>query len=316
MKTTFKEKLNTTSAAIQTQGQKAFKHPITSILSLCLVAGIAATIAGFSQAPTETTGAIPTASITAPAGTTLPVSRTLTSADGRTIDVTILSKSPTAIKAARTDGKSFEIALDKLSEADRAFVAGLTNPDPNAVKKPTVLVVVDRGYKYPEYVEFIDWLKTENMEVTIGLFYDRDYKMDTHLKTSEIPNTEKVVLLDQPSIPDAYDIVWVPRFAFRVKYQGKYPLFEITNRLLVTKRIIVVRIWENIAQIKYLVSSEVVDNSPAYNRGNKNAQNFVLSTGRVVFYDDRVEPSKNPRLSEQKTRERLIKTVKTLNRVR
>jgi hypothetical protein len=140
MKTTLKEKLNTASSAIQTQGQKAFKHPITSILSLCLVAGIAATIAGFSQAPMEENVALSEkpASVAAPAGTTLPlnlpVARTLTSADGRTIDVTILSKSDTAIKAKKADGKEFEITLDKLSEADREFVAGLVDAPVKKIK--------------------------------------------------------------------------------------------------------------------------------------------------------------------------------------
>lgn len=132
MKTALRDRLNTASAAIQTHGQKAFKHPITSILSLCLVAGIAATIAGFSQAPTEKSE-VPAATAPAPAnaGTTLPLTlptpRTLTSTDGRTIDVTILSKTDTAIRAARADGKEFEIPLDKLSDADKAFVAGFNN---------------------------------------------------------------------------------------------------------------------------------------------------------------------------------------------
>jgi hypothetical protein len=316
MKTTLKERLNTASSAIQTQGKKGFKHPITSILSLCLVAGIAATIAGFSQAPTEKNVALSgsTASVAAPAGTTpplnLPVAHTLTSADGRTIDVTILSKSDTAIKAKKADGKEFEIGFDKLSDADRAFVAGLVNPDPNVVKKPTVLVVVDRNYKYPEYSEFIEWLKAENMEVTIGLLYD-DSTMDAQLKTSEIPNTKKVVIA-QPSVPDTYDIVWIPNFISRVMYKDKYPIFEITNHLLKTKRIMVVSACEAIAQLKYLVSNDIIDNSTAYNRGEENPQNFVKSIDKVVFYDDKVKPYKNPRLSEQKTREKLIKTVNAL----
>lgn len=58
-------------------------------------------------------------------GTTLPATRTLTSADGRTIDVVIVSKTPTSIKAKKADGKEFEISFDKLSDADKAFVAGL-----------------------------------------------------------------------------------------------------------------------------------------------------------------------------------------------
>ena len=180
MKTTLEERLAAASANMKLTACKAFTHPITSILSLCLVAGIAATLASFSQTSEPTVAITPTA--IAPTAQTMPVARTLTSADGRTIEVTILSKSATAIKAKKADGKEFKIALDKLSDADKAFVVGLTNPDPNAVKKPTVLVVVDRGYKYPEYSEFIEWLKTENMEVTIGLFYVRDSSVDSHLK--------------------------------------------------------------------------------------------------------------------------------------
>ena len=123
-----------------------------------------------------------------------------------------------------------------------------------------------------------------------------------------------MILLDQPSIPDAYDIVWIPRFDFRVNYHDKYPLFEITNHLLMTKRIMVVRLYtEKLAQLKYLVSHDVVDNSPAYNRGDNDRQNFVRSIDKVVFYTDNVNPEKSGlRLSEQKIREKLIKTVNAL----
>ena len=64
-----------------------------------------------------------------PTGPTLPITHTLTSADGRKMEVTILSKSETAIKAKRADGKECEIALDKLSAADKAFVAMSKNFD-------------------------------------------------------------------------------------------------------------------------------------------------------------------------------------------
>jgi hypothetical protein len=92
----------------------------------------AVTLAGFSQTPAPAPAPLPKT------GTTLPVTRTLTSADGRTIDVTILSKSAMVIQAARADGKEFEITLDKLSDADKAFVAGLVEAP---VKKLKALVI-------------------------------------------------------------------------------------------------------------------------------------------------------------------------------
>ena len=101
-----------------------------------MAAGIAATTLGFCQTP-SVKDAAPGVAPVATTGTTLPVARTLTSADGRTIDVTIVSKSATAIRAARADGKEFEIALDKLSDADKAFVEGLVNAP---VKKMKALV--------------------------------------------------------------------------------------------------------------------------------------------------------------------------------
>lgn len=54
---------------------------------------------------------------------TLPAERTLIDTQGRAIKVTVLGKDTDSIKVRRTDGKELDIALDKLSEADRAFLA-------------------------------------------------------------------------------------------------------------------------------------------------------------------------------------------------
>ena len=67
-----------------------------------------------------------------------PVNRTLTSNDGRTIDVVITAKTESAIKARKADGTKFEIALDKLSEADKTFVAGLVV---SPIQKMRVLMI-------------------------------------------------------------------------------------------------------------------------------------------------------------------------------
>lgn len=83
---------------------------------LCLAGLLLTSLTGFSQ------GSTPTA-------TGMPVPRTLTSADGRKLEVTLLEKTATAIKAKRaSDGVEFTLELAKLSADDQAFIAGLAVP--------------------------------------------------------------------------------------------------------------------------------------------------------------------------------------------
>ena len=131
MKTTLKEKLNTTSAAIQTQGQKAFKHPITSILSLCLVAGIAATIAGFSQAP-----------------------RVITSTTGEALTVKLVDKTADSVEVIRvSDSKRVKIPLDRLCEADRVLIAAWNPPIQN-YRPSSVSIAGSSGIQKKSYPSF------------------------------------------------------------------------------------------------------------------------------------------------------------------
>jgi hypothetical protein len=172
--------------------RKAFTHPITSILSLCVVAGIAATLASFSQTSEPTVA--PTIAIALTAQT-MPVARTLTSADGRTIEVTILSKSDTAIKAKKADGKEFEIALDKLSDADKAFVAGLTSPP---VKQLRVLLIG----KDPTLQEK---LKKAEFEIVGPSEYKEVTDKNGVKKSSTIIYLEKMTDADLKH----FDVIWV-----------------------------------------------------------------------------------------------------------
>ena len=104
--------------------------------ALCVLGICAATAISYAQ--TNETPITQTA--TAPNPNMMPVSRTLTSADGRTIEVVITAKTPTAIMVNKADGKKFEIALDKLSATDKAFVAGLVEPP---FRKMRVLTIGD-----------------------------------------------------------------------------------------------------------------------------------------------------------------------------
>ena len=61
----------------------------------------------------------------------LPAVRTMTAADGRKLEGTILSKDATSIQFRRTtDGKEFTLELSKLSAEDQAFIGTLHAPAP------------------------------------------------------------------------------------------------------------------------------------------------------------------------------------------
>lgn len=71
-----------------------------------------------------------------------PTTRTITGTGGRKMEVTILEKSATAIKAKRiSDGKEFTFELAKLSADDRAFITGLAAPVAPPVKQRTALLL-------------------------------------------------------------------------------------------------------------------------------------------------------------------------------
>jgi hypothetical protein len=122
---TFEERIQAAADKAHALSRKALKNPVSSILSLCVLGICAATLITFSQ-----TNETPVTQEAAKAENVMPVGRTLTSADGRTIDVVITAKTATGIKAKKADGKEFELGLDKLSDADKAFVASLKTQPP------------------------------------------------------------------------------------------------------------------------------------------------------------------------------------------
>jgi hypothetical protein len=196
--------------------------------SLCLLAGFSATLVSFSQ--TIETPVIQEAALTAQF--VMPVARTLTSADGRKMDVVILSKTATGIKAKRTDGKEVELTLDKLSDADKAFVSGLVV---SPVKKPTLLYI---GYdEKPGTILKINDLIVEKLK-TAGFEVHIELKVSTKTpegrSTSSWPGIENM-LNDQIK---AFDVVWEqsgPRerlLAIYPTYQGVMVMHEVGDHNL------------------------------------------------------------------------------------
>ncbi|TAE86023.1 MAG: hypothetical protein EAZ82_12230 [Verrucomicrobia bacterium] len=112
----------------------ASSYPVTHMrTTIALLATLlVTTLPGLSQEPTKPGAEKPTQTETQPAGT-LPAARTITDTKGRAMVGVIVSKTDKAITFERSsDKKRFEITLDTLSDADKAFVAGLHTPQPPA----------------------------------------------------------------------------------------------------------------------------------------------------------------------------------------
>ena len=123
------------------------KQTFSSILSLCLVVAISATIAGFSEPETPSNGE------------TMPVTHIVTDITGRKLEGTILSKNPNSIQFSRTsDGKKFTLELNKLSAEDQAFINKLTVAP---VKKPRLFLMANNSAELKVILE-------KNFEVTVA----------------------------------------------------------------------------------------------------------------------------------------------------
>lgn len=97
-------------------------HPPRIRLGLCLASLLFSSLAGFAQ---ETSA-------------TFPVPRTLTAADGRKLEVTLLGRTGTAIRAKRvSDDVEYTLELAKLCTNDQAFIADLQERRESAVPAPT-----------------------------------------------------------------------------------------------------------------------------------------------------------------------------------
>ncbi len=71
-----------------------------------------------------------------PAPPEYPLARTLTSADGKSLEATIVGKTGTVLHIERTaDGTRYELPIERLSEEDRRFAGKLAEQKPPVLKK-------------------------------------------------------------------------------------------------------------------------------------------------------------------------------------
>jgi hypothetical protein len=270
----------------------SIKSTYFKTLSLCVVAGLTATLVTFSQTgDTPVTPFNKEAAATAPA--TIPIARTITDTKGRAMEGTVTSKSATGITFQRdSDKKIFEIKLDTLSTDDIAFIASLAEPDPLAAlapKKTSVLFMVQYGYKYPEYVERLNSLRQNSgFEVTLAMPIDPDYRLDSHMQMGEVPATEKVTLITDPAMVDGYDVLWIPQFHTPRQgkgYKVKGPsFFDITNHRNTSNKTVVVAVGNKGAARKKIYS----DTGNA-TRMIEIDNNFVGTDENWIFYSRNLE---------------------------
>jgi hypothetical protein len=300
-----KDTLGLVTAAKNTKALagNAFKRPISSLLSLCMLVGLAATILSYSQTEGPQVAVQPEQP-----SVTMPVTRTITDTKGRTIEGTILGKSDTEITFQRKgDTKQFEIKLETLSPSDQEFIAALI---PATQKKPTVLFLVDYNYRFPEYAEILKWVKSnDDYEVTLGMLYDSDFKLETHLQMGKVPAEEKNVILIKSGVDtDTYDILWIPRFNSNT-YQGeKLSYFDIFKHRNQANKSIVVATDKKLSRKKYFVSKDAWDTAADTTEreaireldARKDEDGFVKTDENWLFY------SKN---LPEKSRNKLFKEV-------
>ena len=79
----------------------------------------------FQQKPSSPAPAAPASATTheGPGSGVRPIRRTLTAKDGRTVEADLLARTTDAVKIRRkADAAEFTVPLEKLSDADRAFI--------------------------------------------------------------------------------------------------------------------------------------------------------------------------------------------------
>lgn len=315
MKTTLKERMRYASDKLAAIAQKALKHPVSSIPSLCMLVGMATTITMYSQETGEKPAAVE-------ATATMPVNRTITDTQGRSMDGTIVSKTDTAIKFRRTvDNKEFEIKIDTLSDADRTFIAGITAEEP---KRPTVLLLVDVGTRR-EYRETVTLLRNNGFDVTIGVCPRRNAEDGGNKKPDNtferISQKEKAILVSTLDVIDPYDILWIESFGFystekgaaQAKSLGGFGMdlrpnhFELTNHHQKAKKLTVIRFGKNPKPHLFLEEGRLQEENDRF--PNRKTSYYVKPHGKswVFYYSGK---SDDPHTSEELIHKSLIEAVK------
>ena len=250
-----------------------------------------------------------------------PTTRTITDTSGRKIEVTIIGKSATGIKATRkSDGKEFAVELAKLSADDQAFVGTLKpalSKNPETVKKTVrvlyaippdaalvgdyynVLALTDMGYDVTLTAEQIppgDW----PVKALRGGRLAGDTTGDSCYTLTK--KTLKVKTIISKDIkPDDYDVLFL---GMDQRRPGILP--KIFGG------------WK----IQFVKSSKPVANrnQSFYKTQTSSAKcesNFVFEKDGVIEYDDSLKSGRSPKQGDEDLRydpditKKLMRALKT-----
>lgn len=200
-----------------------------------------------------------------------PTVRTITDAGGRKIDVTIIGKSPSSIKAKRTsDDKEFVIELGKLSEDDRAYISGLTV---TPVKKFTVLLTLgDEPLKA--------LLEKSGFDVTTPGEERYSKTPDGKSVSSGLAFLAKI----SDAELQAFDLIWVNRWSGGWLPGGVNSQEGDRFRDLVVtgKKMVWIRTWQ-VSKVDFL--NGVVDRTS----GRAKSKTYIRCEENVIFYWDKID---------------------------
>ena len=234
-----------------------------------------------------------------------PTTRTITDSGGRKIEVTIIEKSATGIKAKRqSDGKEFTVELAKLSPDDQAFVGSLKLLSENSETEKKPLRVL---YAIPPDAALVgDYY---NVQALTGMGYD------VTLTAEQIP-------------PGAWPVKALRggRLAGDTTGDSCYTPTKktLTTRTIIAKEIkpedydvlclgmdqrrpgILPKIFGN-WKIQFVKSNKPVTNRnrsfyKTSTNGAKCESNFVFERDGVIEYDDSLESGRTPKQGDEDQR--------------
>lgn len=171
---------------IQIAGRKAMQHPIASILSLCVLAGVAATVISYSQAPDA-----PLAGEVAPLA--LPADNVeLVDVNGRKITVTVLSMAADkqSIVVRLADGRETPLLMSRLNPDTVRKLTGAAPAirqmpvRPRAMTTREIRVIRDNGIEASKAVQALP------IQELIRLYQANDPKVQPHIDSIALSNDQ------------------------------------------------------------------------------------------------------------------------------
>jgi hypothetical protein len=181
----------------------------------------------------------------------LPINRTLTSNDGKSIDGIVLSRSESALVYQRkADNKKVTIPFDKLSEDDKKWMQQTSNP------RPRLLAITDRNWKSSPHV----------IQACMDAKYDIVFPPEKDGK-SDLTNMT-------PEEIQSFDIIW--------RWLPEHPLPSEKQRDQFKGVILTPGDWNNKSQTSKLEKGIIVDDRTVIHRAYAEPEEIKESIAAAI----------------------------------